>query len=212
LLDVLKDPKGQVVGTVTSNPPGINCGLLCLQQSARFPHGTVVRLTAEATTGTSFLNWTGDCTGTAACTVTMTADRTVVAHFSLSQRPAEGDSKERAPKLALRSRLILSGGRGEIAVGGRTVSVAAGAESETALDATPGDHVVEAWAREGAGEGVWRFYFGPGDPADRRILNVLAGEPVTLTPDAVVFRVKGRLPRRVAFVVRVRGGGASPPR
>ena len=112
--------------------------------------------------------------------------------------------------MPLRTRLTLAGGRGDIAVDGRTVSVAAGGESEIVLDASPGDHVVEAWAREGSGEGVWRFSFGAGDATDRRILNVLAGEPVTLTPEAVVFRVKGRLPQRVAFVVRLRQDEVAP--
>ena len=170
-------------------------------------------LTAQPTTGTAFVNWTGDCSGTGTCTVTMTADRIVTAHFSVS-RSAERDPKESAVRVPLRTLLTLAGGRAEIAVDGRTISVAAGSESEVALDGTPGDHVVEAWAREGAGEGVWRFSFGPVDSTDRRILNVLAGEPVTLTPDAVVFRVKGRLPLRFAFVVRLRrpDGDGSPPR
>jgi hypothetical protein len=205
---VLKDPKGEPVGTITSDPAGINCGPLC---SVRFPNGTTVKLTAQPTTSAEFVNWTGDCnTGTPVCTVVMTADRTVVAHFRLLQRSAEGDPRESAPRVPLRTRLALAGGRGDIAVDGRTVSVAAGGESEIVLDASPGDHVVEAWAREGSGEGVWRFSFGAGDATDRRILNVLAGEPVTLTPEAVVFRVKGRLPQRVAFVVRLRQDEVAP--
>jgi hypothetical protein len=141
----------------------------------------------------------------------MTADRSVVAHFSGLGRPA-ATTRDGAARVALRTSLALSNGRGEISVDGRTVSVAAGAEAEILLDGAAGDHLVEAWAREGTGEGTWRFAFPPGESAERRISAVLAGEPATVTPDAVVFRVRGRLPRKVSFVVRVQGGDASPPR
>jgi hypothetical protein len=90
------------------------------------------------------------------------------------------------------------------------VFLAGGSSVSIALDDRAGDHVVEAWAREGTGEGVWRFDFGSGDSAGRRILNVIAGEPLSVTPEAVVFRVKGRLPQKIAFVVRVAPGSAVP--
>jgi len=43
--------------------------------------GTAVTVTATANTGFSFLRWSGACTGTGACSVTMSADRSVTAHF-----------------------------------------------------------------------------------------------------------------------------------
>jgi uncharacterized repeat protein (TIGR02543 family) len=47
-----------------------------------FARGTIVTLTATPDTGWVFLNWAGDCTGTApTCTVTMDRDRSVIAYF-----------------------------------------------------------------------------------------------------------------------------------
>jgi len=65
-------------GTVTSSPAGINCTVTC---SATFNSGTVVTLTATAATGSAFTGWSGACTGTGACTVTMTASKSVTATF-----------------------------------------------------------------------------------------------------------------------------------
>ena len=65
-------------GTVTSSPSGIDCGPVC---SAAFPHGTSVTLTATAAAGSSFAGWSGSCSGTGACVVTMDADRSVTATF-----------------------------------------------------------------------------------------------------------------------------------
>src|SRR5207247_6685833 len=68
-------------GTVTSAPIGINCGATC---SASFPSGTGVTLTATTVAGSTFTGWTGGgCSGTGACTVTLSAATTVTATFSL---------------------------------------------------------------------------------------------------------------------------------
>ena len=67
-------------GTVTSAPPGINCGTDCTQDYA---DGTQVTLTAAAASGSTFTGWSGaGCTGTATCTVTMDEARTVTATFT----------------------------------------------------------------------------------------------------------------------------------
>ena len=70
---------GAGTGTVTSTPAGINCGAAC---SALFNSGTVVTLTPTAAPGSVFAGWSGAaCTGTAACTVTITSDTAVGATF-----------------------------------------------------------------------------------------------------------------------------------
>jgi hypothetical protein len=80
-LTVAKDGTG--FGTVTTNPAGIDCGATC---QSDFDYGTVVTLTAAATTGSTFAGWTGEgCSGTGDCTVTMTAARSVTATFTLDQ-------------------------------------------------------------------------------------------------------------------------------
>jgi hypothetical protein len=70
-------PSGNGSGTVTSNPSGINCGSTC---TASFDSGTAVILTAAAS-GSTFVGWSGACTGTGPCTVTMNADQSVIANF-----------------------------------------------------------------------------------------------------------------------------------
>jgi uncharacterized protein (TIGR03437 family) len=55
-------------GTITSSPPGINCGVAC---SANFPAGTEVTLNVTPNAGSSFQFWSGDCSESGTCTVTI---------------------------------------------------------------------------------------------------------------------------------------------
>jgi len=67
-------------GKVTSNPGGIDCGSDCYEN---YNYGTVVTLTATPDPGWNFLNWSGDCSGTAnSTTVTMNATRNCIANFN----------------------------------------------------------------------------------------------------------------------------------
>jgi endoglucanase len=68
-------------GTVTSSPSGINCGATC---SANYASGTVVTLTATPASFATFAGWSGACSGTGSCTLTMNANRTVTATFNTS--------------------------------------------------------------------------------------------------------------------------------
>jgi hypothetical protein len=70
-------------GTVTSNPPGIDCGADC---SERYFTGTVVTLTATPDSGGGFASWSGDpdCLDGV---VTMTETRSCVATFVISENP-----------------------------------------------------------------------------------------------------------------------------
>ena len=65
-------------GTVTSEPEGINCGDDCTED---FDENTSVTLTATPDSGATFNGWSGACTGTLPCVVTMDANRTVTATF-----------------------------------------------------------------------------------------------------------------------------------
>jgi len=51
-------------GNVTSQPPGIDCGLDGNDCEEPWTAGTVVRLTARPGTGSRFVGWSGDCVGT----------------------------------------------------------------------------------------------------------------------------------------------------
>jgi len=66
-------------GTVTSSPAGINCVSTC---SALFDSGTVVTLTATPGATSTFTGWSGACTGTGTCVVTMDAAKSVTSTFT----------------------------------------------------------------------------------------------------------------------------------
>jgi hypothetical protein len=88
-LSVSKTGSGS--GTVTSLPAGINCGTGAGCQHD-FDHGTVVTLTADAATGSTFSGWNGaGCSGTSTCTVTMTETRSVTANFTIKQYTLTAD-------------------------------------------------------------------------------------------------------------------------
>ncbi len=52
-----------------------------------YPVGTPVTLTAQANANSTFIGWSGDCTGTAPCALTMDADKNVGAQFNLTGVP-----------------------------------------------------------------------------------------------------------------------------
>jgi len=80
LLEVSKAGSGG--GTVTSAPPGIDCGGDCVQS---YPESTVVQVSAAADGNSVFAGWSGDCSGSGAtATVTMDADKACTAQFDLS--------------------------------------------------------------------------------------------------------------------------------
>ena len=68
--------------------PAIDCDITSGQPaasgcSAGYPTGTVVTLAADPTGSSAFTGWTGACTGTGTCQVTLSEARTVTAGFSL---------------------------------------------------------------------------------------------------------------------------------
>ena len=69
---------GTRTGKVSSSPAGISCPSTC---SASYNSGTVVILTATPGTGATFAGWSGACTGTGSCSVTMSQARAVTATF-----------------------------------------------------------------------------------------------------------------------------------
>jgi len=73
------DKSGSGAGAVTSSPPGVDCGPVC---SFQFNNGLAVTLTAAASSGSRFTGWSGDCSGTVPCALTMSADHNVTATFA----------------------------------------------------------------------------------------------------------------------------------
>jgi len=66
--------KGVGTGTVTSSPAGINCPGTC---SAGFANNTQVTLTASGDAKSAFAGWTGACSGTGTCVVTVSDSSSV---------------------------------------------------------------------------------------------------------------------------------------
>ena len=67
-------------GTVTSSPAASTAGNLL----GRFQLRPVGDVTAAAATGSTFSGWSGACSGTGTCVVTMNAARSVTANFTLN--------------------------------------------------------------------------------------------------------------------------------
>jgi len=65
-------------GSVTSSPAGIDCGTTC---TADFATGQTVTLTATPNEASAFGGWTGACTGTGSCVLSMTETKSVSARF-----------------------------------------------------------------------------------------------------------------------------------
>ena len=84
-------------GTVTSSPSGIACNSSC---SGAFAAGTSVKLTAAASTGSTFAGWSGACTGTGTCTVAMSQARNVTATFTGSASASGGSPVAQAASSA----------------------------------------------------------------------------------------------------------------
>ena len=78
-LAVSKDGTGS--GTVSSTPDGIDCGSDC---SETYTHGTSVTLTTLPAADSSFAGWSGACTGTGDCTLSIIAAKSVTATFTLT--------------------------------------------------------------------------------------------------------------------------------
>jgi endoglucanase len=67
-------------GNVDSADKRIACGNKC---TSPYTAGTLVSLAAKANSGSTFAGWTGACTGTGACTVTVNGANNVGANFTL---------------------------------------------------------------------------------------------------------------------------------
>ncbi len=67
-------------GSVTSSPAGINCPAVGCSDT--FAQGSTVTLTATPSGSDTFNGWSGACSGTGSCVVSMTTDKAVTANFT----------------------------------------------------------------------------------------------------------------------------------
>ena len=82
---------GSGSGTVSGGSGAIACGSTC---SASFDDASSVTLTATAAAGSTFTGWSGACSGTGSCIVSMLGDRAVTATFAT---PSSGGGGSSAP-------------------------------------------------------------------------------------------------------------------
>ncbi len=99
---------GSGSGTVTSTPVGIACGVACARQ---FAYGDQMTLHAEPVYSV-FTGWTGACSGTDDCLLTMVSDRNVIANFSkdMEHMTRIGDTESYFPTLQAAYNSAPSGG------------------------------------------------------------------------------------------------------
>jgi hypothetical protein len=88
---------GRGSGSVTSTPPGINCGATCV---GTFVNPTTITLTAKAKKGAAFTSWGGveGCAKNSSCTFTPTANTTVTAKFGCKKTKKHKSSAESSKK------------------------------------------------------------------------------------------------------------------
>jgi Fe-S cluster biogenesis protein NfuA len=70
-------------GTITSSPSGISCGSDC---SESYNYGTSVTLTASPSSNYIFTGWSGACSGTVTCTMSMTSSKSATASFVIANQ------------------------------------------------------------------------------------------------------------------------------
>lgn len=75
-------------GSVASTPAGIACGATC---KAGFAAGSSVTLTATPSANSTFVGWSGACSGTGPCVVTMTGSNAAVTATFTSTTAATND-------------------------------------------------------------------------------------------------------------------------
>lgn len=86
-LQIPAKPVTPVTFTLTTAVGGTGSGTV--SPGGTFPSGQVVAVTQQASAGSTFTGWLGDCTGTTACSVTMNANKAVTAVFTLTPPPPQ---------------------------------------------------------------------------------------------------------------------------
>jgi hypothetical protein len=105
-------------------------------------------------------------------------------------------------RLSWVSQLDVPGGRGQVTLNGSPVSFPRAGRSMAVADAKVGENRVEAQVVESTGSGTWRFELGSFLALQPGSLRGVAGEVVSVSADAIVFRVSGAPGERVAFTFK----------
>ena len=140
-------------GIILSKPEGIKCGDDCTET---YKEGSSVTLMALPDVGSTFTGWSGACSGTGPCTVTLSADMTIGATFGAdTPRPANT-----LLRMSLSSRSILKSG--SITISGRLTRLPDFGNDMTGLDITltitaPDSTKTSQSARTSGSDGSYSF-------------------------------------------------------
>ena len=188
---------------VMAFPPATTCtgapapGNTC---TVPFVQGASATLVPSASGGL-VANWGGDCAGTpqgANCMLVMSANRTVDATFvtpSVTEPARTGST--------VVSRLEAAGARMAATLNETPLAPPSPGASTWTVAPRAGDNRIDAQVQAGAA-GTWRLELAGVAGLEKGSLRVLAGEVVSVGPDAVVFRLKGRAGERMSLAFTVR--------
>jgi hypothetical protein len=181
---------------VSDNLGQINCGTGCNSDTGTYPVGTTVVLT-ETPGLLIFRGWSGACSGTQpTCTVVMTGDKAVHATFSLLLT----EQAEPAPASAQWTSLLDSpGASGNVSVNAVLAAGVGRGAATIAVQEGASEVRVQGVLATGSGPGTWRFDRQAGGAPIR--IKVLEGQVSLVTPESVVFRLRGQAGERVAFAI-----------
>jgi hypothetical protein len=167
-----------------------------------------VTLRAAADATCFFAGWSGGgCSGTGTCVVNLTADTTVDAAFgcvSLNGAGRAPADDEGTSRIVLRHQLEAGRATGQILLNAATASASSSRLDTAQMSARAGENRIEGRLTRDGARGTWRFDLGANARLEPGSLRVLAGEPVTVTGDAVVFRVRGKIGEQVIFTFRLK--------
>ena len=187
---------GEGTGTIAGTAePGtvISCGADCVET---VPNGKAVTLTATPADGSTFTGWSGDCTGTGQCVLTMNAARSATATFASVDPPRVSGISTRMQVLTGDDVMIggfIIGGSApkSVVVRARGPSLAsqgvAGVLADTVLTLVPGAGPVvvnDDWATAANAADLAASGFQPSDTRESAIM-------ATLDPGAYTAIVSG---------------------
>jgi len=133
-LTVTRDGNGS--GVVSSTPAGIACGDDCTET---YDYNSTVTLTASPGTGSTFSGWSGSCSGTESCTVTMDQLQAVTATFTLNTYNLAVTASDHGTIISSPSGIVCGDDCTEVYNYGTAVSLVATPDTGYMLSAWSGD-------------------------------------------------------------------------
>ena len=149
-------------GIVTSSPAGINCGDGNADCSETVNQGTSITLTANPASGYEFAGWSGACSGTGTCSVTVSsALADVTANFAVVQPAPIEQGALNIVVSPLTGGVVTSKPAGIDCGNGRDACTVVGLETAAVLTAIPEvGYVFEGWSGACSGVGTCRVTVG----------------------------------------------------